>query len=272
MRIASPVSVSAGGTATLASARPRWRVDRVELALLILFAAFSLWVVALDLWQTVSQGLVWTGTDGFFIVDQMQYLAWIQSASHHLLVANLFVLRGTPSDYFQPAVAISGAIAALGVAPWLALLLWKPVAVVATFFGVRAYAYRSVSGVNPRRVVIVLGLFFGSFSVVYGKFGIVGDMMSSWSSWGYPFGLLAVALVLFALLGYDRARGEGRLVFTPGVMGALASALHPWQGELLIIMIAVAELVRWRELRSGRRLALPAVTVGLTALPLLYYA
>ena len=64
----------------------------------------SLWVLALDLYQVVVHGRVWTGTDGVYLVDQMQYLAWIQSASHHLLSANLFVLHGTPADYLQPAV------------------------------------------------------------------------------------------------------------------------------------------------------------------------
>ncbi|MGH3266853.1 MAG: hypothetical protein ACRDNS_33290, partial [Trebonia sp.] len=102
-------------------------------ALLSVFGAFSLWVVALDLWHAAARGLVWTGTDGFFIVDQMQYLGWVQSAAHHLLIANLFVLRSTPADYFQPAIALSGAITALGVAAWVALLLWKPVAVVGLF-------------------------------------------------------------------------------------------------------------------------------------------
>jgi hypothetical protein len=112
--------------------KPRVRrgLEPYEIVLLAAFAAFSLWVVALDLWQVIAHGRVWTGTDGFYIVDQMQYLAWIASASQHLFSANLFVLRGTPADYFQPAIAISGGVTALGVAPWLALLLWKPVAVL----------------------------------------------------------------------------------------------------------------------------------------------
>jgi hypothetical protein len=237
----------------------------------VLFVAISMWVVVLDLWQVVAHDLVWTGTDGFFIVDQMQYLAWIQSASHHLLAANLFVLRSTPSDYFQPAVVISGAIAALGVAPWLALLLWKPIAVLSTFLAVRAYSYRTLEGRYARRAGLTLGLLFGSFSIVYGSFAIVGDMMPSWLSWGYPFGLLAVALIVFALLGYDRARSAGQVVWIPGLLGALASALHPWQGELMILIIAGAELIRWREHRTLRSLRLVLLTLLLTALPLLYY-
>ena len=249
----------------------RWRIDRVEVTLLVLFGAMSMWVVGLDVWQSVVHNRVWTGTDGFFIVDQMQYLAWIQSASHGLLAATLFVLRSTPSDYFQPAVAISGAIAALGVSAWLALLLWKPVAVVGLFFAMRALAYRTVDTTGQRRSVLALGLFFGSFSVVYGSFSIVGDLMPGFLSWGYPFGLMAVALVVFALLSYDRARTAGRLVWAPGLLGALGSTLHPWQGELMILMVLGAELIRWREHTGWRGLRLPIATVALTGLPLVYY-
>ena len=113
-----------------------------------------MWVLAIDSRRRRScTNRVWTGTDGFYIVDQMQYLAWIEAASHHLLVSNLFVLRSTPADYFQPAVVISGGITALGVAPWLSLLLWKPVAVLGMFFAIRAYAHRTVRGAGPRRAV-----------------------------------------------------------------------------------------------------------------------
>ncbi|MEO8968576.1 MAG: hypothetical protein ABI355_13180 [Solirubrobacteraceae bacterium] len=276
MRIESPALVGASdapmsGLAPVRTARLTRGLDRVEWALLAGFALMSMWVIGLDIYNAIAHDRVWTGTDGFFIVDQMQYLAWIQSASHHLLAANLFVLRDTPSDYFQPAVLISGAITALGVAPWLALLLWKPVAVVGTFLALRAYAQRAVPGVGQRQVVLLLGLFFGAFSVVYGSFGIVGDMMPGWLSWGYPFGLMAVALIVFALLGYDRARSEARTAWVPGLLGGLASTLHPWQGELLILIVVMVELVRWREHRGGRGLGLPVATLILTGLPLVYY-
>jgi hypothetical protein len=57
----------------------------------------------------------------------------------------------------------------------------------------------------------------------------------------------------------------------PGVLGAFASTLHPWQGELMVLVIAGAELLRWREHRSLRSVRLPLATIALTALPLLYY-
>jgi hypothetical protein len=255
----------------------RRRLDWYEFSLLGLFGALSMWVVGLDVWRAVLNGLVWTGTDGFYIVDQMQYLSWIQSAAHHGLVSNLFVLRSTPADYFQPAIIISGGITALGVPSWLALLLWKPVAVVGLFLAIRAVVDRLFAGRFERRAALTLGLLFASFSVVYGTLGIVGDTMSVWISWGYPFALMAVALIVFGLVRYDRSRTAGRVDWIPGVLGALASTLHPWQGETMILLILGAEVMRWRDLRlwwrtrQWRRLALPVLTLALVALPLLYY-
>ena len=250
--------------------------DWFELLVLAAFAAVSLWVVGLDVWQVVAHGRVWTGTDGFYLVDQMQYLAWIQSAAHHGLVANLFVLHPTAADYFQPAITISGALSALGVPPWVSLLLWKPIAVVAAFYGVQAYAYRSLEGTWPRRVALLLGLFFGSLTIIYGSRGVLGDLFPAFLSWGYTFGLLAVAVLLFALVAYGRARAEperaSRLaLWAPGLLGAFASLLHPWQGEMLILLVIGAELAVWWLERRRPRLGLPLITVLVTGAPLLYY-
>jgi hypothetical protein len=263
----------AGPTATAG----RRRLDWFEFALLGLFGALSMWVVAVDVWRAVLNGLVWTGTDGFYIVDQMQYLSWIQSAAHHGLVSNLFVLRNTPADYFQPAIIISAGITALGAPSWLALLLWKPVAVVGLFLAIRTVAHRMFPGRFERGAALTLGLLFASFSVIYGQLGILGDAMSVWVSWGYPFALIAVALVVFGLVRYDRSRAVGRVDWRPGLLGAVASTLHPWQGETMILLVLGAELLRWRDLwlwwqtRQWRRLALPALTLALIGVPLVYY-
>jgi hypothetical protein len=278
------VELDVAGVPRTAPARPklparkaleprRRRLDWFELAVLAAFGLVSLWVLAVDLFQVVAHGRVWTGTDGVYLVDQMQYLAWIQSASHHVLSANLFVLRGTPADYLQPAVAISGALTALGVAPWLALLLWKPVAVLTAFFGFDIYVRRTVDGVWPRRAALALALFFGSFTIVEGSFGVVGDLFAGFLSWGYTFGLLALAVMVFAVLAYDRARREGsrRFAWAAAVLGAVAGALHPWQGELLILIVLGSELAAWRWLRPRPRLALPVGMIAVTAAPLVYY-
>src|SRR6185312_10328754 len=188
---------------------PRRRPDWFEFSVLAVFAAVSVWVLAIDLGRVVFDGATWTGTDGVYIVDQMQYLAWIKDASHHFLVSNLFVLHSTPADYFQPAVVISAGLTALGMAPWLSLLLWKPVAVLAFFFAVRAYAARSVTGVWARRVALVLTLFFGSFTLVYDQWSVLGDLFPGFLTWGYVFGLMALAAMVWALVVYQDARGNG---------------------------------------------------------------
>ena len=263
--------------AARARRRPGGGLDWFDSAALTLFGLLSLWVVALDTWQVIAHGRVWTGTDGFYIVDQMQYLAWIRDASHHLLVSNLFVLQHTPADYFQPAVVVSAVLVALGVAPWLALLLWKPIAVVVAFAGVRAYVRQSVSGTAARRIALVLALFFASFSVVYGSVGVVGDLLLSFLSWGYTFGLVALGKMLLSLTSYERARGSAvhlgpRHLLAPAMLGAVTSLLHPWQGELLILILIGGEAWLWRTTRG--RPPVPALTMAAvagTGLPLLYY-
>jgi hypothetical protein len=249
----------------------RRRLDWFELSVLAAFGAASVWVLALDLYQVLAHGQVWTGTDGVYVVDQMQYLAWIQDASHHFLAGNLFVLHGTPSDYFQPAITVSGVLVALGVPATVALLLWKPVAVIAAFYAYNLYVRRTVHGVWPRRAALVLALFFGSFTLVYGSFGMIGDLFPAFLSWGYTFGLLAAAVMVLAMLAYDRARTRRAGAWLPAVLGALASLLHPWQGELLIMIVIGSELAMWRVTRRAPRLRLPAITVGVTAAPLVYY-
>jgi hypothetical protein len=253
--------------------RRRRGLDRFEWSVLLVFAALSMWVVALDVSRVVFDGGVWTGTDGVYIVDQLQYLAWIKDASQHLLASNLFVLRSTPADYFQPAVAISGGLTALGMAPWLSLLLWKPVAVIGFFFAVRAFARRLLTGVWPRRAAIVLALFFGSFTNVYGHVSVLGDLFPGFLTWGYVFGILALAAMLWALVVHGDARVSERRLWLPGLLGAVATLLHPWNGELLIAMVVAAELVMALRRRYERAyLKLTIATIGGTGLPLVYYA
>ncbi|MBV8218527.1 MAG: hypothetical protein JO325_08675 [Solirubrobacterales bacterium] len=243
------------------------------MSVLCLFAAVSLFVLLLDLWQVIVNGRVWTGTDGVYVVDQMEYLAWIKDASHHLLASNLFVLRSTPADYFQPAVVISGGLAALGMAPWLALLLWKPVAVVAFFFGVRAFVQRNVSGLWPRRIALILALFFGSYTLVYGDVSVLGDLFPGFLTWGYVFGLMALAAMVWALVAYDDARMRQGRLWLPGLLGGMASLLHPWNGELLLALVLAAEAVMLAGGRFGRpQLRLTIATMIGTGVPLLYYA
>jgi hypothetical protein len=256
---------AAGRQREVAMTPRRARLDGFELAVLAVLAAVSLWILALDLWQVVVHHRIWTGTDGEFLADQMQYLAWVRDSSHHFLVSDLFVLRGTPHDYFQPIVVISGALTALGVPPWLSLLVWKPVAVLAVFVAVRAFARRSLTRRFDQRAALVLALFFGSW-------GTLGDEWIPFWSWGYPFALLGIAALAGALVCYARDRDDERLTWRAPLLGLAASLSHPWQGELLILIVIGAEAVTWRPgIDLRRRLPLPAVTLTATAVPIAYF-
>jgi hypothetical protein len=251
---------------SVAPTRRRRGLDRFDLCVLLGFIAISLWVLGLDLYQVIVHDRVWTGTDGLFLTDQMQYVAWIRDASTHGLAANLFVLHPTPADYFQPVVVVSGGLTALGIAPWLSLLLWKPVAVLAAFFAIRQFAHYTCTGLWERRVVLLFGLFFGWFWAL-------GDLWTAFWSWGYPFGLLGIAAELAAVVAYDRARRDERFPWLAMLFGAIASAMHPWQGETLILIVIGTEIVlRARREDWRRRLAVPVAMVAATALPLVYYA
>ncbi|HWD86240.1 MAG TPA: hypothetical protein VG321_10845 [Solirubrobacteraceae bacterium] len=265
-------------------------LDAGEWALLIVFSLVSVWVLGLDLYhQATSHGLVWTGGDGPYPTDQLQYMAWVRSASQHLLVANLFVIHATPADYFQPAILISGLLVAAGMAPWLSLLLWKPVAVLGLFFAIRAYVRRAMpdAGRGPWLAVIALTLFYGSFTTVYGGFGVIGDLFPPFWNWGYTFGPVALAAIIGALIIYASARREARVSWWPGLLGALASILHPWQGELLVVILGLLEIFcaenrdvlrdrrlpgRMRAELLSPRIRLAVLSIGLTLIPLLYYA
>lgn len=266
------MAVTTGSSSTrlsraIAPSRQSRRLDPLELLLLATLAAISMWAIAVNLWLAARHGMVWTGIDGEFPVDQMQYLAWVQDASRHVLSADLFVLRPTPHDYLQPMLAISGGLTAAGMAPWLALLLWKPVAVAAIFIAVRAYCHSALDMRWERLAAIALGL-FAAFS------GTFGDEWLPFLSWGYPFGLVAVAAMVGAIVAYERARRGDASAWWAPALGLLASWLHPWQGELLILVVVGAELVLRRERRLRRRqsLRLPVMTIAASAVPLVYYA
>ncbi|HEV3048244.1 MAG TPA: hypothetical protein VGY13_12895 [Solirubrobacteraceae bacterium] len=241
----------------------RPRVDRFDLFLLCVLAALSMWTIGLALWQVLAHGLVWTGSETVFFEDGFQSMMWIQGVAQHGASPDLYVLGPSSADFVQPLVEVSGGLTALGLAPYLALLLWKPVAVGGVFFAARAFVRATLDGLWARRAALVLALFFGWGAVI-------GDSWIVFWSWGYPFALLGLTCTLCALLAYGRDRAAGRIGVWPPLLGALASWLHPWQGETLIAVLVGSELVAL--VRGERpRLLAPALTAAVAALPLVYF-
>ena len=236
--------------------------DGFDAAVLAGFAALSGWILALYLVRVVGHDQPWPGTDGIFPGDQMMYLAWIQDASRHVLVSNLFVLRPTPHDYLQPAIVVSAGLVRLGVAPWVALLAWQPVAVGSVFFAIRALARRLFVARVSRRAALVAALFGGSIGTY-----IFPDFWIGFWSWGYPFALLGLASAIASLLVYA---AKGRTLLA-AVLAGLASWMHPWLGEVLLLIFLGAEITMWAGHRRPHLGRLAAVLLG-AALPLAYYA
>jgi hypothetical protein len=230
----------------------------------LLLGAVSVWVLVLELADVSAHGWVWDGTDSAYVVDQLQYLAWVRDASTHLLASNLFVLHPTPHDYLQPMVAISGGLVALGVTPPIALLAWQPVAIGALFVAVRGLVRSQLRGRLAVRTALVLALFAGLPGMYF-------DLWLPFWTWGYQEALLALACAIGSLLLYHRGRTGGQLFWVAAVLGALASWLHPWQGEILLILIVCAEAIMWISNRDARFWRPLPVVIG-TLLPLIYYA
>jgi hypothetical protein len=274
-------------------------LDRFDLAVLCVLVVLSMAMVVFLLWRTLRTDLTWTGTDGLNVLDQMQYVGWIRQSSETLLVANLYRLEDTPASFLHPGVVLSGLLVRLGVAPWLAYLLWKPVAVIALFATARAYVRSALADTLGRRCALVLALFMlapagaiatsagediGSWFVGAGDPDIsfhvtyfettAQDMWPIFQLWGYPFAVIALAAHVAAVLAYVADRERGRAGLRAGALGLLAAWLQPWQGVILAGTLFGTELVLWRAggPDRGHRARLLALSVGATALPLLYYA
>jgi hypothetical protein len=247
----------------------------------VAFAAVSCWALGLNLWMTIRYGDVWSGTDGLAAHDQVQYLAWVRDASEHGLASNLYVLAPTPHDYIQPLVAVSAGLTALGMAPWAAVLLWKPAAIVGCYVAVRDFVRGTIEGPSARAATLLVALFFtgwgalalyvlGSHSNLLQWWVITSEMWIPYSMWGYTFSVIAFAGMVGALVAYARDREAGRVGWVAPALGALASWLHPWQGQTLLLILLASEAVLWRK-GSRPRLKGLVLTAGATALPLLYY-
>jgi hypothetical protein len=263
--------------------RPRQHIDLFDWAVLATLSALSIWVMVAFI---VHQGpnAVWTGTDGPYVADQMNYLGWIEVAARHVLISDPFTIGATPSDYLHPGIAISGFLVRIGLTPGWAYLVWKPVAVVVIFVGSRRYVRASLTGLWSRRIALVLCLFYISPASVV----LVATHLSHWAPfsllqsidteiwpviylWGYPFTAISIGLFVLGLLAYERDRRMERVGVAAPLLGFLCAWLQPWQAATLIGIVALSELIlRFRGERG--HLTLPLVMFAATAVPLVYYS
>jgi hypothetical protein len=245
------------------------RLNRGEGAVLAALFALSVAVLAGLLIRVWSKGGVVTGSDGYLVVDQLQYLNWLRQAGDHFAVTNLYDLAPGPRSFVHPGVVISGVLHRIGLGLVASYMVWKIPAVLALFAGTLLYVRRFGLGT----VTLIVALFACSpvsALVGWGHIGnpgtkfnfdfIGGELWPGTYLWGYMFTAVAVGLVPLGLLAYER----GRLGWAAGA-GLFAAWLQPWQGATFALVIVAAELLSERRIR---KLVFP---VAATALPLIYY-
>ena len=237
-------------------------------------------------------GGVWAGGEGFGAADHLEYMAWVREAGEHGLVSNRFDVASDSGVFLQPMWLVSGLLWRAGASVQVAFLLWKPVVVAVLGWGYVAYVRRTVAGAGRRAVALVLGLFFlAPLTALVHAFGLGSDAMREWMglftyelapamyAWGYFPAALAAGLTPLFLLALERgvapraavgpgAGGSRRALLGAAGAGLVVAWVHPWQGIVLGLLLAVAAL--WVRRRDALlRLAVPALAL---ALPLAYYA
>ena len=261
------------------SAGGRRLPDLFDLLVLVLFVLLSLWTVFVLLSQQGSDH-IWTGTNGPYIGDQMQYLGWIHSSYHHILAGNPFESSGGIRDYLNPALVISGLLVVLGVSTSVSYLVWTPVAAILLGVATWFYIRRTLSKTASRRIALVLALFYLSplplvashlhWNVLYVN-SYSFEMWPAYYLWGYPFTALSVAFLIGCLLTLTRARDGGKFGWASPICALFCAWLQPWQGATLLLVVAGCEIYARRRGLSKTRRSLLVATVTAALVPLLYY-
>ena len=257
----------------------------------MLLAAVAAWgliplAVLLVAANTGSAEGTFTGSAGVQIGDHLQYIAWIRDSGEHGLISNRFDAVSDPYLFLHPMWIVSGAIWKLGASLQLAFLLWKPIAAIALFAGFAAYVRRHLPDSPGARAAALAGalFYFSPVAVLTDWGGVFDDQRFPSFAMAlelFPAGLLwsvfptaiALGLMPYFLLGVERLLEEGRVsprrAAPIAVAGALVTWLHPWQGLVLLAILAGV----WAWGRFSRADLTALLLPGLaTAAPLAYYA
>ena len=268
-------------------------VPRLERWEWLLAGALTVWAfapLAAAVARASRRGDSFTGADGPFVIDQLQYMAWVRDSGEHVLIANRFDLVSDPHVFLHPMFLPSGLAWKLGASVQLAYQAWKPIAVALLFAGFACYVRRLVPREGRMRPgALATALFFcaplAPLLAWTGTGGEVGrgaseimafELFPAIHTWGPLPTAVAVGLMPVFLLAAERAvepsrrragRSAGWYAGWGAAAGAVVSWVHPWQG--LILVAVLAGVVAWGRLeRRYLVLALPGIaTLG----PLVYY-
>jgi hypothetical protein len=234
------------------------------------------WLLAVEL----PAGGVWTGAEGAIPADEHQYLMWIAQARDRVFAGNGYAPPGSDAVLLHPLFTPSGLLAALGVDVRLAYVLWKPVAVAVLVVGAVAWAARFFGERRGALAVAVLAaLLLWTPAELLDLGGRVGDevrgiafpVLAAGALWGATPTAISVGLMPLVLLGVERIVATPRppppLVAVTAAAAAVCAWLHPWQGEVLVLVLA--GLVAWD--RGGRRWLRAAPVAAALVAPIAYF-
>jgi len=253
-------------------------------------AALVVWSVApMVALLIVSNGTL-TGAETLFAPDQLQYLAWTREAADHWLISNTMDLAPSGRVFLHPMFVLSGLASRTGVGVEAAYLLWKPVALLVLLLGFRAYVARLLPDGWERRAALLIALFYFAPLVpildwleavgdsAQRELGLIsGELVAANLLVGYYPTAIALGLMGPFLLAIERLlepahraprRGAYWYAGWASACGLAVSWLHPWQGEILLLVMGGA--LAWRGLRP-RELALASAPALATLAPLAYY-
>jgi hypothetical protein len=267
----------------------RARLHWTEWGVLAVFVLAGFSVFALNAIDAAMHGRVFLGADGRIASDQLQYLAWATDAARHVLSSDLYAFHLGGHVFLQPVFLLTGLLHVyIGLSYPLLLAAWKLVAIGALFGAVYRYA-RSLAGVNPLKVSLVLALALFMVSPTYlvingghiGSPNTISDvgalsqeifpvqMISGYFPLALAVAASTVVLIQLDALPGKPAKEQRHRVLLAGGAGIAASWLHPWQG--VIILLILVGTAAWERPR-GREILPLAACAFLTGLPLVYYA
>jgi hypothetical protein len=261
----------------------------LEPGILVGLALFSLVPIAAMVRHAIAYHVLLSGAGAAFANDQFQYLSWVREYGHHLLAGNLMDVAPSGRVFLHPMLLLSGWASRAGLSVPDAYQLWKPVAAIALFVGFRAYVARFLPTPRLRLITLAIALFYatpaaaivawgsiGSFAVQRNFDNAAGELLPAEFLWGYLPSAISVALMPLFLLGVERLVRDspaGRVVGRPrdllavSACGLVASWLHPWQGETLLVIVAGAVALD----RFSRRYVVLAIPLIALTAPLVYY-
>lgn len=268
------------------------RFRRGVLALGVTLMAFAFLPFVLAAVHAARTHQLFLGAAGFYPYDELQYLAWVRDAQHGL-IRNLYGSAGS-ALFVHPMWSPSGWLQALtGISDAAIMGFWRAVGVIVLVAGCARLAARHIglgaprrrtlavaaallAGLSPLTVVLALAAGHGSILLSAGA-----ELIPAAAVWDWAPLAIALGLMPFVIERIERlvdGSASRRDTSAAAGLAVLIAWLHPWQGEIVMLVGVGLAVWHWVEVRGrvplralARRLLPLAAVLTATGLPLIYY-